>query len=161
MSETQEFTELVEEAPAVQEDYFNFGGERTHVLPDGISEIYFRVMNEGQKATYQRNAQRSFTIKKGGDAEAKMDPVRDRISLLEAAVTGWNLVRGGRPYPFTPRAFKDFLDLANPVVVDGLEKAIRKANPWLLQDLSVEDIDREIADLQEMREAAVERERGE
>jgi hypothetical protein len=94
----------------------------------------------------------------------------ERHELIKASVVGWNLTRNGQPLPQPdpddPRAkgsvqLNDFLQLADPVIVEGLEKAIRKANPWLLQDMKVEDIDKQIEDLQEMRKIAVEREAGE
>jgi hypothetical protein len=42
----------------------------------------------------------------------------------------------------------------------AIEKDVRKHNPWLLQEMSVEDIDKEIASLEEMREVKLKEEAG-
>ena len=85
----------------------------------------------------------------------------ERHELIKACVVGWNLTRGGQPVPFNQVNLNDFLTLTDPTIVEGLEKAIRKANPWLLGEMSVADIDKEISNLQEMREVAAKREAGE
>lgn len=150
------------QAPA-QHDYFGFQRRERFVFPDGLTWIEFEVMNEGKKAKFQRDTQRDLVIERGsGNARAKIDPAATRHALIEASVVDWNLTRNGRPYPYNAgQALRDFLTLADPVVIEDLEKAIRKANPWLLDEMSVEDIDREIDNLKEMREVAERRERGE
>jgi hypothetical protein len=97
-----------------------------------------------------------------GNARMKMAPGDERHALLEAAITGWNVVRGPDhvPMPFTPANLRVFLDKAPPRVIDLIEKEVRKANPWLLQEMTVEDIDKEIASLEEMREAKLKEEAG-
>ena len=90
-----------------------------------------------------------------------MDAAQERHELIRTCVTGWNLYRGGSPIPFGERALKDFLELTDPRLVEDLEKAIRKANPWLLGEMSSEDIQKEIDNLEEMKKVAEERERGE
>ena len=143
-------------------DYFGFAEERRYTFPDGQQYITFSVMNEGAKARFQKMTQRDLVLERqSGNARMKMDPGAERHELILASVTDWHLFRQGIPVPFSTRALKDFLDLANPKLVEDLEKEIRKANPWLMAEMTVEDIDREIENLQEMRAAAVERERGE
>lgn len=145
----------------IQFDYFGFGETHRHILPDGVSFIEFKVMNEGDKRRYQNGQNRDVTVVKNtGDARLSTKPGDDRHSLLTTVIVGWNLMRGGTALGFTNAHLKEFLDGADPLIVEGLEKAIRKAHPWLLAEMSVEDIDREIESLQEMREVVVEREAG-
>jgi hypothetical protein len=70
-------------------------------------------------------------------------------------------MRQGVSYPFTDNHLKEWLENANPRLVEDLEKEIRKANPWLLAEMSVADIEREIENLEEMKKVAQEREAGE
>lgn len=145
-----------------QQDYFGFGGEDQFIFPDGISFVSFRVMNEGQRKKYQTLTQRDMVLeRKSGDARLGMNPADERHALLRTAITGWNLKRGNRPVPFTERALLDFLELSNPVLIDAIEKEIRHKNPWLLGEMTVEDIDKEIKNLEEAREVLLKKERGE
>jgi hypothetical protein len=91
----------------------------------------------------------------------KMDQAQERHELIRTCVTDWNLYRGGQPIPYSEKALKDWLELTNPKLVEDLEKEIRKINPWLLGEMSSEDIQREIDSLNEMLVVAQERERGE
>lgn len=149
-------------AATVQQDYFGFQSNEKFYFPDGVTYVEFAVMNEGAKAKFQKLTQRDLVVERqSGNARMKVDPSQERHELIRSSVTGWNLLRNGQPVDFNPRQLKDFLELANPKLVEDLEIAIRKANPWLMDEMKVEDIDREIENLQQMRDAAVERERGE
>lgn len=156
-----------EELPASQQqDYFGFQLTKKHYLPDGVSFIEIKAMNEGEKAEYQKKTQRDMVLEKGsGNARFKINPADERHALIETCVVGWNLTRGGLPIPFDNKGrsgpFRDFLTLADPRIIEDLELAIRKLNPWLLADLTVEEIDKQMDELKELREAAVEREAGE
>jgi hypothetical protein len=157
---TQDTPQLEVEQP-VYEDYFGFAKTERWYFPDGKQYIEFEIMNEGKKAKFQKHTQRDLVLERNsGNARMKVDPSQERHELLRSSVTDWYLTRGGQPIPYTERAFKDFLELADPVLIEDLEKAVRKANPWLMAEMSVEDIDREIENLQEMRKIAEERERG-
>lgn len=146
-----------------QQDYFGFvGSDQKFTLPDGISYIEFRRMSEGKKKAFQDKTSKDLVLERqSGNARMSVLQGSERHELIKACVTGWNLKRGGEPIPFTPINLNDFLDLADPVIIEDLEKAIRKANPWLMAEMSTKDIDREIENLQEMRQVAEERERGE
>ena len=145
-----------------QQDYFGFVKEYEHTLPDGISIINYRAMNEGAKKKYQSEVQKPLRINtRTNEAQASVDPAADRHALIRHSLTGWNLKRGNQPVPFTERNLKDFLDLADPSIIDGIEKSIRKANKWLLADLTVEQIDEQIEELQELRVDVEARESGE
>jgi hypothetical protein len=92
----------------------------------------------------------------------KMDSGAERHALIQACAVGWNVVRGENELvKFDKHTLESFLNAIDPRLVEALEVKIRKANPWLLGDMSVEDIDKEIENLQELRAAAVEREAGE
>jgi hypothetical protein len=150
-------TEVVQQA-----DYFGFQETRRFVFPDKISYIEFTVMNEGRKAEFQKRTNKDLIMERqSGNARMKVDPGGDRWALIIASCTGWNLKRMGEMVPFAERNLREWLELANPKLVEDLEKEIRKANPWLLAEMSSEDIQREIDNLTEMLEAAKERERGE
>lgn len=145
----------------VQTDYFAF--EETHVvdLPDGVSWIEHKELNEGGRTRYLNATNRDVRLQKvSGDAIIKMAPGDERRALLESAICGWNLTRGGKPLPFTKPALKDFLEKAPPKIIDLVEKAVRLANPWLLAEASVEEIDKEIETLKELRERKLEEEAG-
>lgn len=149
-------------APDTQVDYFGFAEEHRYTFPDGKSYITFQSLNEGAKAKFQKESSRDLVLERqSGNARVKMDAAADRHALIKAACTGWNLKRGGEDVPFNPIQLNDFLTLANPRIVDELELAIRKANPWLLAEMTSEDIDKEIENLLEMKKIAQERERGE
>lgn len=162
MTDTQEGSGLPETEQAQQEDYFGFGGEEKFTFPDEVSFVTFKVMNEGQRKKFQTLTQRDMVLeRRSGDARLGMNPSDERHALLRTSITSWNLKRGSRAIPFTERGLLDFLDLSNPILIDAIEKAIRQANPWLLGDMTSEDIDKEIINLQDMREVALKRELGE
>lgn len=145
-----------------QHDYFAFGSVEKIILPDGVSYVEFDTMNEGAKSRFQKDVQRDLIIERGsGNARTKVDPSVERHALLMASIKGWNLKRGNRPIHFDTRALRDFLEFADPKVIELIELAIRKANPWLVSELSVADIDEQIDQLKELREEAVKREAGE
>ena len=145
-----------------QADYFSFSSEEVYTFPDGVSQITFAVMNEGKKAKFQRTTQRDLVMERSsGNARIKVDPAVERHALIEESITGWNLKRGGKDVPFNAQSRRDLLELSNPKVIEDLEKAIRKANPWMLADMKSEDIQTEIDNLNEMLVVAKEREAGE
>lgn len=154
MTEVTQEARPVDEAPqeAQQADYFGFGDEESYIFPDGITFVTFKVMNEGQRSNYQRLTSRDMVLeRKSGDARVGMNQAEERHALILAASVAWNFKKRGNPVPFSERSLKDWLLVANPTHVDALEKAIRKANPWLSADMTVEDIDAEIENLREMR----------
>lgn len=154
----------------VYEDYFGFDAKHQFFLPDNKQYIEFQVMDEGRKAKFQMMTNRDVVLERqSGNARMKVDPASERHELLKNSVTGWRMMRKNsnnqwEPVPFSigsPGAeFEKWLNRANPSIVEDLEKAIRKANPWLIGEMTVEDIDREMDNLRELREAAIKREQG-
>lgn len=158
-----EDTQHVGTEPAPEQvDYFGFEEFETIYLPDGTTWIKLQAMNEGAKARFQKMTQRDMVLEKqSGNARFKIDPSEERHELIKSSIVDWNLKRRGQPVRPDHVGIGDFLKLANPKIIEQVELAIRKLNPWLLQDMSVEEIDRQIDELRELRKTAEEREAGE
>lgn len=147
----------------VQVDYFGFEELHTITLPDGKSQITHQALNEGQRRKYQNALNRDVRIaKSSGDAILRIAAGEEKKELLQAAIVDWNLVKFNdrtkqiEPVPFTEKALRDFLDKANPKVIDIIEKEVRLVNSWLQSEMTVEEIDKEIETLQELREKKLE-----
>jgi hypothetical protein len=147
-------------------DYFGFEQAGEFIFPDKASKIYYRAMNEGDRAKFQRETNRDVQLERNtGNARIKTDQAGERKALILASCTGWNLRRlnssSGQlePVPFSNSGpgstLAQWLDRADPKIVDALEEAIRKINPWLVGDMSLDDIDREMDRLRELREEKV------
>lgn len=154
--------------PAVAEqvfaDYFGFDEDHEFVFPDNVSKIFFKALNEGDKAKYQREINRDVQLERStGNARIKTDPAGERHALIEASVTDWNLRKNGTPITFSKGSkgstFSQFLNGANPKLIEALEDAIRKANPWLIADMTVAQIDEEIERLQEQKATLIREEK--
>lgn len=142
-------------------DYFGFEEFKQHYLPDGVSFIEHRVLNEGDRRAYLDKVNREVRVQRAtGDAVMNMKAGQEKKALLEQAIVGWNLQRGGTPVPFSPRALEEFLRSANPRIIDDIEKAIRKANPWLQGEMTVADIRQEIKNMEELLEEKLKEEEG-
>lgn len=145
----------------VQDDYFGTDEVHRAYLPDGKSYIEHRTLSHGLRKRYLNKTNRDLSINRAtGDAKISMKPGDEKDELLKTAICGWNLVRAGQPVPFSPGALESWLQNANPKIVDIVEKEIRKANPWLMAEMSSEDIQREIDSLQEMLEVKKKEEEG-
>lgn len=146
----------------VQSDYFGFSRTEKHYLPDKVSYIEIKALNEGEKKKYQDKTSKDLVLERGsGNARMSVLQGSERHELIREAMVDWNLSRGGAPVPFNKVNIGDFLTLADPKVIEDLEKAVRKLNPWLMADMSVEDIQHEIDNLEEMKKEAEKREAGE
>lgn len=173
---TEEYDAVAAEAAGVSQteivfvDYFGFEERRRWYFPDRVQYIEYKLLNEGDKVKYQSNTRSKVTIGRGsGDAAFEMDQGKERTELIMSSVVGWQMFKRspetGKPVsvPYRDHDFRRWLLTADPVLVQKLETEIRKANPWLLGDAdqSVEEIDKEIVRLQELREAALDRAQGE
>ena len=150
----------------VQVDYFGFDETFKVYLPDGVSYIEHSVLNEGSRRKYMNSVNREVRLQKSGDAFMKMAGGDERHALLEAAIVGWNLTRYDqrsgeyKNVRFNKQELQAFLDVAPPSVVDVIEKDIRDKNPWLTGDVTIEDIDEQMAELKELREKKVQEAEG-
>ena len=146
---------------AVQDDYFGFNERYIFTLPDGKSFIEHKALTEGDRRQYLKGTNREVKFAKATqDASMKLSPGEDKAALLTVAITNWNLMRGGQPLPFSPANLRNFLEVANPKIIDLIHEDVTKHNPWLLNELSVEDLDREIAALQTQRDALLDADSG-
>lgn len=137
---------------AVQVDYFGFDETYRVELPDGKSFVEHQALNEGARRRYMNDVNREVRLQKGGDAFMSMATGDERHSLLESAISGWNLMRGGKPVAFNKQELRAFLTSAPPKIIDLIEKDIRDKNDWLTGDVTEEDIDEQIEELEELRE---------
>jgi hypothetical protein len=156
------------------EDYFGFDEVERWYFPDGKQFIMFKIMNEGARSRYQKATSKDVRLfKTSGDASIKIDPSQERTVLFEESVVGWYLVKKNhatgewedQPFDRDGKAkqggtFDQWRLKADPRIISDLEAAIRKANPWLRNDLTVKDIDEQLEELKKMREEAVAREEG-
>lgn len=145
----------------VQVDFFAPVPDITTMLPDGISFVTHKKMNEGDRRKYLAAINRDLKIQKGtGDAIMRLASGEERTALLKCAITGWNLIRGGQPWPFNAHNLAAFLEQAPVDILELVEADVRKNNKWLIADATVEDIDKQIEELQEMRQEIIDRESG-
>lgn len=165
-------TDTVTENPTTQEnveyaDYWGTDEQIKHFLPDGKQYFVIQVMNEGAKAKFQKMTNQDLVVGRDQTATVKMDPARERHELIKASVVNWNLMQKDKkdgqfyPAPFSVRSLESWLEVAPPKIVEDLEYAIRMANPWMQAEMTVEEIDKEIDRLQEVRKQVREREMGE
>lgn len=149
------------------QDYFGFDDTFKYYLPDGKQYIEFRVLNEGQRAKYEKKTSRDVRFnRRTDDAAIKVDAAEDRHTLITESVINWHMVKktpkGWQPVAFSVGSkgstFDQWLDRANPQIVNDLHSAIMKANPWMSAEMTVEMIDEELQRLNDMRKLAVERE---
>lgn len=138
-----------------QMSYFGFEERHTLTLPDDISWIEHQTLNEGARRRYLNEVNRDIRLQRStGDAIMKMQAGDEKHALLESAIVGWNLVdESGNPVPFNKGNLQKFLSKASPKIVDLIEKDVRKHNAWLMAEMSVEDIQKQIDELEEMKAA--------
>lgn len=162
-TETPEATMPYVEEADQPVDYFGFASTERYNLPGpGGQYIEFRAMNEGAKKRFQQKTSRDLVLERNsGNARMKVDPGTERHILITESVIDWHILRKGAMVPFAKRNLDEFLELADPRIIEQLEKSIRKANPWLLGEMEPEDIEKEIENLQEMLEVAKKRKLGE
>lgn len=146
----------------VQMDYFGFTEVHRIMLPDGVSWVEHTALNEGARREYLNKANREVRLQRvTGDAILKMASGDERFSLLKSAITNWNLARFNpktsqvETLGFSARNLEDFLNTTDPKLIDKIEKDVREKNPWLTADVTVEDIDTQIEELQKLRETKV------
>ena len=141
----------------LQVDYFGFEETQRVDLPDNRSYVDIKALNEGGRRAYLNAVNKEVRIAKGtGDAVMQMANGDERRILLRHAICGWNLVRvrngALEPVPFKDGPVSDFLEKANPVIIDVIDKAVRKQNPWLQSDVTLEDLENQRKELDEQIE---------
>lgn len=148
--------------PGYQDFFSPFVGYDKYTLPDGLQTITFKIMNEGDRMEYQRKTNRPISIDRKSDtASIRPDVAADRLELILTTVTDWNLFMRKHdtgewvPVVFTKANLNNWVRTTNPKIVTDLERAIQKANPWMMAEMTVEEIDAEISNLQDLRDRRV------
>ena len=142
----------IDDSQSGQVDYFGVVDDVRHYLPDGKSWVSLKVFMEGDRRRFQNAVNKDVKISRNsGDMAMRLSPGEERHALLTMAITGWNFVRNGRPVQFTPRVLEEFLEVGNTTAIDAIEKKVREINPWLGNEMTVEDVDTEIARLEDLK----------
>lgn len=129
----------IEEPQAV--DYFDFADTDKVPLPDGVQWVEIKALNEGERKRYQNQTNSQVGVSRAtGDMNIKTKPGDDRHLLLSMAITGFYILKAGVELPFTPQNVGVVLDKFPPKVIDLIDKAVHQKNPWLMADLSLEDL---------------------
>lgn len=153
-------------------DIWSFETEFKYYFPgqDRLPEekrqyIVYTKMNEGAKAAFQRATNRDIRVQSTTkDIKMNMDPARDRHELLRSSITGWYLLRKNEhkgtieTVPFKQDEVAKLLRVADPKLIQDLEKEIRDANPWMKAEMTADEIRTEMVSLQEQLVEAEERE---
>lgn len=129
-------------------------------LPEEYKQyIEFKGMDEGARSRYQKATNKGVVIERStNNARMGVDPAGDRKALFEASVQDWRLAQNGNLIPFKMHTFRQWAETANPKLIDELETAIRKANPWMVNEMSSQAIRDEINSLEEQYKEAKARE---
>lgn len=146
-------------------DYFGFDEDAVWEFPDGRQWIKIKKLTEGMRGKFMRNTRPDLTInQRSGDAKIPIDQAKERLELIMASVVDWHIVR---KHPktsalelvaFNRAVLGQWIEAANPALVADLEKFIRKSNPWMLTEMSAEEIRKQIAELEELLAVAEEKE---
>lgn len=151
-----------QQAPVV--DFFN---------PQVVTEVFYldrgsdqyvtiKKMSEGDRYLFQQATNTDLTLnRRSEDAKIKVAPEVERQALIIHSIVDWRVIRKGNPVAFSKHELKtNLLPALPPNLVDDLEKACRKLNPFLTADVTVEDIDKQIKELEEQRANIKERDAG-
>lgn len=143
-------------------DYFGFDDKEQHYLPDNRQWLELKKLNEGDRAKYESSTSKDIRInRRTEDATLNVNQSIDRQALLRAAITNWNLVTRNNAGKIVPVPFgnngegstlNQWIQKADPSIINKVVDHIRKMNPWLTGDMTVEMIDEEIERLNELRQ---------
>lgn len=152
-------------------DYWSFQSTEKWYLPgqDHLAEserqfILFRRMTEENKAEFQTKTNRDIRVQNTTkDIKLNMNPAQERAELLRISITGWYLFKPNHKGELVEIGYSEkeraaFIRQADPKLIQDLEQAIRKANPWMRAEATPEEIRAEIASLTEQLAEAEARE---
>lgn len=151
----------------VHQDYW--GTDETHrwFFPDGEQWVDIKTMNEGDRARFEHMTSTDLMVEqRTQNARIRMDQSRDRHELLKSAIIDWHLYRWDKLHKqqeeirFTKEKLGTWIDATNPALVDQIHMFIRKHNPWLHGEMTIEQVDEEIDRLRDVRSDLVKREEG-
>lgn len=98
------------------------------------------VMTEGARKKFLNAQTKMATIAKNGDQKIPTNPGDIRTALLTNAIVGWNLVRDGRPFTFTDKHLKEFLEVVPVTAAKKIEDEVFRLNPGLSGDATRQDL---------------------
>lgn len=146
-------------------DYWGTDEPKKWYFPDGQQYIEFNIMDEGAKVRFQKLTNQDLIVNRDNTAKVKVDPATERHTLIKESVFNWHMFKivDGRPEPvgYSKQMLQKWLEVAPPKIVEDLEHAIRMANPWMQAEMTVEEVDKEIERLYEVRKQVIDREAGE
>lgn len=145
--------QVEEKIATVVGDYWAEPAPERFYFPDGKQYIEFKPMTESARAKYQNKTMTTMALNRAsGDSKIGINVARDRRALIDVSVTGWLMYRGGEEVGFKNSffGFEKWIEIADPKHIEGLEKAIRKANPWMASDMDPAEIKEEIKRLEEL-----------
>lgn len=135
----------------MQQEYFGTDERYTFTFPDGVTFIEYKALSEGDRRKYLKATTKHVKVERGtGDTVLPLDPGGQRVELLKIAITDWNLIKGGSPFPFNIRNLETWLNQASPKIIDTVEREIRTVNSWLADEMNREDVEAEIDRLHEV-----------
>lgn len=144
-----------------QADYWGTDVREKFLFPDKMTYMEIKVMNEGARTKFQKQNNQDMKLNRRDDtASIRIDAAKERHALITSSVVGWNLKKNGQVVDFASTILLSWLEVADPKIVDDLEQACRLANPWLVAELSIEEIDKEIERLHEMRQVKLDDDAG-
>jgi methyl coenzyme M reductase alpha subunit len=133
-------------------NYFVTATEQKYEL-DKEQYIIYRKLSEGQRQRYQDSTASQLKVNQNtNEISVPLSTGKDRNNLLKASICGWKLFdEKDAEIPFNDKTLDDFVENIDPSVIDALERKIRTLNTWLLNNVTVEQIDEQIANLEEAK----------
>jgi hypothetical protein len=159
--------------PVSYEDYWGVQETYKYFLPDGKQYFEVRPMDEGGKSMFQKMTNKGIRMnQRTQDATIDMDPADERHTLIKQSVVGWKIMQHGpdgswSEFPCPPdesrrkNSLNTILEKFNPKAIQDLEFFIRQKNPWMQADMDVEEIEKEIDRLVQLKKDVTEQKAGE
>lgn len=154
-------------------DYWGVRETFRFMLPDGRQYFEIRPLDEGGKTAFQQKTSKGIRMSQGSDeATIDIDPATERHELINRSVVGWHLVGRNKfgELQFiecsdneTNRrtALQRFIKNMEPKIVQELEFFIRTKNPWMQEDVPIEELEKELARVQGLIDQKLAEEAGE
>lgn len=159
--------------PEYYEDYWGVKETYKFELPDGKQYFEIKPMDEGGKTRFQKMTNKGIRMnQRTQDATIDVDPADERHTLIKESVISWKIMQRSPDGTFSEypcptddarrrRALAELLEKFNPKAIQDLEFFVRSKNPWMQADMDIEEIDKEIDRLNELRKQVKEQNAGE
>lgn len=145
-----------------------YGGDVTdrYEFPDGVQWVEVKEFTEGDRRKYLMAINKDIRVERqSGNAYLHNTAGVDRYELLQIAIIDWNLYKPDSEgkmnlVKYNQHELRIFLQQGKPSLFEKIELKVRALNPWLMQDLTIEQIDEQIEQLQETKEIMLREEAG-